>query len=85
MVITDAMLKSSDLAPLIGRTVSCYWNGYRTGVVTAAPAKNTVSVRLLPPHGHHKVDVAAINAVFWYGRKYSVSEFLKKRMTKDSH
>ena len=68
-----------DLSPLIGRKVSCFFNGLRTGTVVAVPAAEVVTVAFLAPHGRHRLSVSEVRSVSWYGKALRVDEYLERR------
>lgn len=67
-----------DLGQLVGRTVSVFWNGSRTGVVKAVRGQ-MLTVQLLPPNGRHRIALEALEGVHWFGRRRSLAEFLELR------
>lgn len=72
-------MKPAELKPLIGRKVSCYWNGYRIGEVIRVPKSDVLSVRFLPPHGTRQVPLDQVQHVYWYGKRRTVTEYLEIR------
>lgn len=68
-------MKPCQLRPLIGRRVSAYWNGLRTGTVVDAPASDTLTVEF-GAYGPHRIDARDVRRVFFH-KWLTLNEYLE--------
>lgn len=75
-------MKPIELRPLIGRMVTVYWNGLRTGKVVAAPATDIVTIKFLPPYGKRRITAGDLCEVWWRKKLMPVKDFLAMKALK---
>lgn len=74
-------MKPSELRPLVGKKVGCFWNGERVGLVRGVPASDHLAVRFVNEHRTHKIALDAVRGVYWYGKLRPVLDFVKRSET----